>query len=384
MQNKLKWSQKSTLFSKSIISLTVASILTGCSALNTNDSVYHKGDYRQTQIKLTKALEVPPNLISPVKTDQHFYTTIGQKNSDTTLSTIPSYTAKGLNIQSNLGQSWLEIKASNSQNVWKNIKRYLMSKGFAIKEANQTTGFIKTNFIPRKQIVPTKEQGALTKLFNSFRTEYATGAFDRITAQIVTDKKTGNIRVYFYDSMIFTSVDAEGDTSMGNSKIKPYSPLVEAQTLYGAMIFLGATSGQALQQIAMAEHKVEIVDGTEFDGIQLKAGLNESWVFFKAMVYRAGWHIVKINEADKIAWVKVPSGARQEEGFISHLAFWQSAKKNAIPKQVIFTLTALKSVKDKSLKSEQSLLKVKSDASNTPLTVKQRYYIFNQLGFIKK
>jgi len=368
---------------KSVLALSIANVLTGCSSLNTNDAAYHKGNYRETQIELTKALEVPPNLISPVQTNVNFYNIVGKHKANPS-NTIPSFSAKGLKINSNLGQSWLEVDSTDSQQVWKGVQLFLNSIGMKIKEKRPDTGFITTEFLPRKEIVPMDGQGPLTKLFNSFRTEYATGAYDRITAHVVTDKAQGKIRVYFYDSMIFTSEDAEGDTSMGNSRIEPYSPLVEAQTLYKAMIFFGASQDKALQQIEMAEHRVEIVEGTEFDGIQLKANMEESWDFFKAMVYRAGWTIAKTKENEHIAWVDVPKSARTEESLTNALAFWKDASEKSIPNQLIFTLNTAINAKKEPLNPAQTLLMVKSPEGDRPLTEAKRYYIFNQLGFIKK
>lgn len=370
----------------SILSLSILA-LNGCSSLNTEDASSMNGDYRETNGTLSKNLEIPPNLISPVVGADAFYTVLGTVEAEKTNS-IPSYQAKGLRIQSNLTERWLEMDTEDSQRVWTGVQTYLKSLGMPIEEARKDIGVIKTEFVPRKEIVPLDDQGPLTKLLNSWRTEFADGAYDRLIARVETDDAAGKTRVYFHHYMLYTAPVGEfergtedAEDIIGKLSIKPYNPLFEAEALYQAMIFFGADQANAVQQIQITENRMEMVEGTAFDGVKLKANLEESWGYLKAMVYRADWTIDKVDPDNYQAWLKVPDEMREEKGFFSKMAFWRDDDAKVVPEVVRFDLKAVENEVGDPVKPAMSVLTVRSLEDDEPLNEKQREYLFELLGF---
>lgn len=369
----------------SIIIISLAT-LSGCESLNTKDSSGGVGDYRATETALSQSLEMPPNLIAPSQQKDEFYRIVdGNYSGVTEANIIPSYQAKGLSIESNLGERWLEMDTVDADKVWQGLGVFVKSMGFNVKSARRDIGVIETNFAPRKELVPLDNQGPLTKLLNSWRSEFAVGAFDRLIVRVEMDIVLNKTRVYFYHSTLFSTVDAEGDTTLGNAKIRPSNPYFEAEALYQAMIFFGAVQADALQQIEMTENRIELTQGRmAFDGLKLKATLEESWTYFKAMLYRMNWSIDKMDADNYQAWVKLPEAVRKDSSLVSKLAFWRDSDSFVLPEIVKFSLTASDEKLAKLEGSKLSVLQVRALEEEVPLDEAQRKRIFEQLGLIEK
>lgn len=361
--------------------------ISGCSSLNTGDSSGGDGDYRTTEASLSKALEIPPNLIAPRQQKDDFYRIVDRTKGEAKVAEIiPTYQAKGLLVKSDLGERWLEMDTMDAEKVWLGLATFVKTMGFDVKSARRDVGLIETDFIPRKNIVPIDNLGTLTKLLNSWRTEFATGAFDRLIVRVEMDETTNKTRVYFYHSSIYSSMDAQDDTPLGNSKIRPSNPYFEAEALYQAMIFFGAIQADALQQIEMTENRIELTqDRTAFDGLKFKAGQEESWTYFKSMVYRMNWSIERMDANNYQAWVKLPDEVRKDTSITSRLAFWRDTQSLVLPEMVRFSLTAFEAAKGEPVSAENlTLLQVRSLEGETPLDEAQRKSIFQQLGLLNK
>ncbi len=353
--------------------------LSGCASLNIGDS---DEDFRDTEGGIAQKLEMPPNLISPARTNDRFHAIIADGKSEQVVNqVIPTYQATGLRIESNLSERWLEIDTLNSQQIWLGVNQFLASLGMEVKEARQDIGIIRTEFTPRKELVPLDSLGPITRILNSWRSEFAVGAYDRLIARVETDVEQEKTRVFFRHSAIFTSTDASDETILGNARIQPYNPVFEAEILYQAMIFFGATQLDALQQIAMTEYRMEVIDGTAFAGIKMRAGLNESWTYLQAMLQRANWHLDKTDVNNYQVWVNVPAQAREEATLVSRLAFWRDGNEKHLPKIVKFDLKSAEDDAGNLVVPTTTILTVSSLEGDTPLNESNREYIFDQLGF---
>ncbi len=355
--------------------------LSGCASLNLDDA--SDGNFRDTEREIAGKLAMPPNLISPAQLQDRFYTAISGTE-QIVVEHIPTYQAQGLQIKSNLTERWLEMDTVNSQEVWLGVQKFLTSFGMQVKEARKDIGIITTEFTPRKELVPLDSMGPITRLLNAWRAEFATGAYDRLTARVETNIAQGVTRVYFYHYVIFTATDADGDTVLGNARIKPFNPLFEAEALYQAMIFFGAGQADALQQIKITEYRMEMVEGTAFAGVKLRANLNESWTYLKSMLFRANWLLEKADINNYQAWVKVPEQARQEPTIASRLAFWRDEDERNVPERIKFRLELLEDDSGNPVVPVTTVLTVSSLEGDIPLNEKNREYIFNKLGFIAR
>lgn len=365
-------------------------LLAGCSSSttkNANQVIDYDADtsYRETEEQLSESLDMPPNLFALSKGRDDFNKNIGAENSakpEAGYRYIPTYRAKNVSVHSNLSERWLEIKGMKSQKVWKGVEDFLVSMGFTIKESRKDTGFIRTEYMPRKELVPLDDQGPLTRLLNSWRPELAEGVYDRIIARVSYDETTASTNVYFYHAMVIDPSQAESDelvASIGSDgwKIKPFNPMIEAEALYQAMIFFGATQSQALAQVESTVFLAkELGEGEEVSGVEFKASREVAWDYLISMIYRANWSMDQMKPQSYEAWIKIPDEVREDNSLSSQLSFWSDTKEKVIPQVVRFYL------EEANGDQTNCILKLSAVENEKPLTGKQREYILKSLGLL--
>ena len=368
----------------SVLSLAMASVLTGCSTV---DKIIGNDDSgRDYDKQLVKELEIPKNLFNPARTqlDSNLALEAAANQAEQKASNqgVPSFSAENLSIESNLSERWLEISGMQADAVWNGLKKYLVTSGFQIEQERIDIGILKTNFIPRTEIVPASEMGPLTKLLNSWRPEVADGVLDKFVVRVEQNPANQNIRVYLNHSMMVDAGTYTGDGTEGGSgtssswKLRPYSPVIESEALYQLMVFFGSSSEQALSQVQISENRVEIVDGDEFNGLKFDAGVDESWTYVQAMIYRADWNVESIDTIGKSINIRVPDTLRGEESLFNKLAFWKESARTVVPEVVKLKLSEASASK--------SLLMVSALEGEQPLKAEQRKYLFESLGFLAK
>lgn len=368
----------------------LTALLAGCSNTPTSDqnakSVIDydaNTDYRDTEKSLSVTLETPPNLLMPSGDKDAFNDALSASEksvAEQVYEYIPTYRADHLQVKSNLSERWLEIDGMSSEKVWEGLQAFFVSLGMPVKEARKDIGVIRTQFTPRKELVPLDAQGPLTRMLNSWRPELAEGLYDRLIARVESDRVENVTRVYFHHFMVADVTQAEGDADAvavsSGWKIKPYNPVMEAEALYQAMVFFGASQAEAIKELEMTEHRMELAEGTAFDGVKVKASVDETWGYLKAMLYRAGWHIERLDNAAKALWVQVPEEARKEQSLGSKLAFWRSEDTSKyLPKVVKFSVESLEKES-----VETTWLRVQSGGQGQPLDAEKKQYIFQSLG----
>ncbi len=370
---------------KLIVVAMGATLVSGCSsfskALNWGDSVWGGSghNYREQEEQLAEKLEVPPTLVHP-KSQQmgllngKYSAALAQGGTASDIATlskadIPSYKAKGIQVKGNLCERWLELDHVNAETVWVGVQKFLRSLGYPIQEANRATGIIRTEYVPRKEVVPLVDVSPLTKLFNSWRPETAEGVMDRFTVHVTVDGKMGKARVLFHHHQVFHTNDGDIDVY----KVKPYDPVKELEMLYQSAIFFGANSEQAFKQVAVSAKQMEIVKGTEFAGLILHAPLSEAWAYVQSMVWRADWDVEKVIP-ERHQMILRLNQQEHKKGFWSSLAFWRS--ESDLPARVRLTLTPST---DQPGRTE---LTVSALEGETPLTAEQRKQIFAKLGLL--
>jgi len=370
------------LYAKTFVLTTsvAAMSLTGCSTISNMFGT--EGSYREDEAKLVKKLEMPPNLFNPAKPQTEMSLALKKAEQDALAERdkydyIPNFKAKGLKIGSNLSERWMEIESQNSEQVWSSLKRFFVSRGFALETERKDIGIMKTDFIKRTELAKMEDVGIVTRLFNSWRPTVADGIYDRYTARVETDVAAGTVKVFINHSEMWSPDANEAKDIDRQWRLRPYSPVMEATALYQAMVFFGSTSEQALAQLKVTEQKVEVVEGEELEGLAFRTSMDESWTYLQAMIYRAAWSIDKVKAENNELWVQVPKSVRQDDSFLSKLAFWRDAGRKVLPELVRLKLTKSEDQTDK------VLLTVSAPEGVSPLNEGQRRYIFESLGLLE-
>lgn len=371
------------LYAKTVVLTTsIATLgLSGCSTISNMFGT--DGSYREDEAKLVKQLEMPPNLFNPAKPKTEMAMALQKAEQDAlaekdTYDYIPNFKAQGVTIQNNLSERWMEVKSENSEQVWSSLKRFFVSKGFNVETERKDIGLMKTDFIKRTELANLEDVGALTKLFNSWRPTVADGIYDKYTARVATDNDRGVVKVFINHSEMWSPDANEARNIDRQWRLRPYSPVMEAAALYQAMVFFGSSSEQALAQLKITEQNVEIVEGEELEGLAFRTSMDQAWSYLQAMIYRAAWSIDNVKAADNELWVLVPESLREDDGFLSSLAFWRDAGEKNLPEKVKLKLTQSET------DAEKIILTVKEPEGASPLNANQRRYIFESLGLLSK
>ena len=358
--------------------------LGGCSsfskAFNWGDSVWGGKNYRAQEERLAESLEVPPTLVRPQQQDSlgllsgkeagmlqdgHLKSDVAQLSK----SDIPAYRAKGVAVKATLCERWLALGDVDANAVWQGVQKFLKTLGYPISEANRATGIIRTGYVARKEIVPLEDVSPLTRLFNSWRPETAEGALDRFVVHVTVDGHTHRAQIRFHHHQVFQTND--GDITV--SRVRPYDPVKELEMLYQAAIFFGAAKEQALKQVKVSAHTVEIVQGRELDGLVLHAPMSESWAYLQSMIWRADWKVEKVVPERHEMVLDIGRMEReQKKGFWSSLAFW---RRSDLPEKVILRLKATD-------KPDETLLTVHAPEGASPLNAEDRRRLFAKLGLL--
>ncbi|MCF6345657.1 MAG: outer membrane protein assembly factor BamC [Thiomicrorhabdus sp.] len=354
--------------------------LSGCSMFQSSESTYQE-NYRDSETEMVQTLEMPPNLFNPGKAKSLLAIKASEQAQDDTVEQdddrkIPSFNSDGLSIKSNLSERWLEIDTTDSKQVWSNVKQFLQRFGFTIAEERQDIGVLKTEYLKRTELVPMEDIGLITKMLNSWRPELAEGIYDKFVARVETDESASVTRVYFSHHMLYSPETNEAIGATERWKIKPYRPEMEAQALYQAMVFLGASSQKALDQLKVTEKMVELVDGEAFSHLVLRANLDKSWSYLQAMLYRADWKIVKTSLAQHSLWIEVPDSVQQKKSLLTSLSFWKSSEQQDLPSVIKLKLSTSEDEPDK------TDLTAQVSEGDAPLKGSQKRYIFESLGLL--
>lgn len=366
-----------------------ALVLAGCSSTaskNAQDTIDYDAetDYRDSEDKLNQKLEMPPNLFAMSNKQDGFDDAVKSKQGpEEAYQYIPTYHADNVSVESNLSERWLQIKGMNSQDVWKGVQDFLVSLGFEVVEARKDIGFIRTKFTARKVLAPLDDQGPLTKLLNSWRPELAEGIYDRLIARVQYHPESGNTSVYFYHAMVVDPSQTDADQIVSDIvsdgwRIKPYNPMIEAEALYQAMIFFGATQTQAFDQVkATVEMMETVTDDKEVTGMRYETTPKVVWDYLVAMIYRADWSMDEMKPQTYEAIIRIPEKMREDDSIGSTLAFWSDKKEKTLPKRVKFSLTS-ETKGDKA----STVLAVDALEGQRPLTGEQRQRILKALGLL--
>lgn len=366
--------------------LIATGFLSGCSTTsNTNDNVKaalagDEDDYRSTEESLSQSLEVPPDLISPASKESDL-TKILQPSTQQSAD-IPTRKFNDVQVKTNLSERWIEIPVHSAEEVnkvWKDIQSFVISLGFEVDQADRVLGVVRTKYKARTELAPIDVQGPLTRLLNSWRPELAEGVYDRLTARVESNIEQGKMRLYFYDHVLYRNTD--GDTDQW--QVRPYSPEIEAEALYQALVFLGVNRNEAFKQIQVTQNLVlpemaEEGDQKVLEGVLLKAPLDVAWTYTKAMIYRAGWTLLKTDDAKHTLVVKPPKNLTEsKDGLLGRL--FKESKQPLLPEQLLFTLQTVEGKP-----SQQWLTVSETEDTEARLTPQQQAFIFKALGLLSK
>lgn len=253
---------------------TLASLLTACSALESN-----KVEYKSAS--KAPSLEVPPDL-SQLSKDTR-YQLPGQSVSANTQaqvqaapSGVPTAATQvgDVRIERAGNQRWLVIDRSPDA-LWDPVKAFWHDNGFVLAIEKRELGIQETDWAENRAKIPQDFiRNALGKLLDSL---YSTGERDRFRTRLERNAAGGTDLFISHKGMVEVFGDRNKDTTVWTPRAT--DPELEAEFLRRLMVKLGVSETQAKAQLASAPApqvaQVALVDGQP--GVTLPDPFDRAW-----------------------------------------------------------------------------------------------------------
>ncbi|MBV1777104.1 outer membrane protein assembly factor BamC [Burkholderiaceae bacterium DAT-1] len=344
--------------SRPIAVMSLAMFAAGCAHIpfvTKSESDADKNSYRQSRESLNqKRLDIPPELTAPESRTAFDIPGVTSKQLSAEgkkameAGTVSAKFTK-VSLQSDGAQRWLVVDASVEQ-VWGQVRQFMLDKGFELTVDNPVAGLLETNFAHRKSAVPDGMfRSAITRVFGN---AYSTDFVDQYRVRVersADDKRTE----------VFISHSAMKEAELGsleNSNVRwmavPNDPEYSAFMLKQLLVRIGATeenasavASDASKPVAApapaqtagkdgAKKRVQAVKIDGVRGLQLYESFDRSWRRVGLAVERAGYAVADRDRRLGVYYIRKGKpddlANKNEKGFWEKLAFWRDDKADKI------------------------------------------------------
>ena len=306
-------------------------ILAGCSAIGIENK---RVDYKSAATKIP-ALEVPPDLTTPVIRNQH--TIPGSDGEIVTnfsdfvkrgqvaqvgVATTVLPEVKNVHLERNGTQRWLVV-GGKVENVWPVVKEFWQEQGFIIKTDNPAAGLIETDWTERHAKIQQSRLGKiLGKVFDKL---HSSGVQDMYRTRLERSKDGSSSEIYISHSGMEEVLDV--DKNGYKWRPRPNDPELEASMLQLLMIKLGGGTESLVQagQIPKSQEtvmpKLQGTNGNKI--IILNEPFDKSWRKIGLALDQAG---IEVQDKDRVSGIYFVSASKdiEKKSWVNNLMFWRN------------------------------------------------------------
>lgn len=319
--------------SYSVLSLSIALLLSGCSVLESD-----KVDYRSTQ--KAPPLVIPPDLTQLSKDTR--YTMVDGGISASSAKPVLSSTGQvpvaaqaigDVRIERAGNQRWLVVNRPPEQ-VWNTVKDFWQENGFLLAMDQSNLGIMETDWAENRAKIPQDMlRAALGKLLESL---YSTPERDKFRTRLERDKN-GNTEIYISHRGMMEIYTREGkDQTIWQPR--PADPELEAEFLRRLMLKLGAspeqTKGVSASGSVTPASKVQDLNG--YPALTLQDGFDRAWRRVGLALDRTGFTVEDRDRNKGIYFVRyVATSETEEPGFFSKIFNRSATATPSIKYQIV-------------------------------------------------
>lgn len=303
-----------------------ACLLTGCSTFSSSGK---KIDYRSAGE--VAGLEVPPDLAKP-RVDDRFnmpgnVVSVKDLNNPGTatasnLGALPKFS--NITVERAGAERWLVVDAKPDQ-LWFSLKDFWQELGFIINIDDPQVGVLETDWAEnRAKIKDDPIRGLIGSALDSV---YSTDERDKFRTRIET-RADGKTEIYIsHRGMYETYTEERSNKTMWQPR--PSDTGLEAEMLTRLMVRLGTDDASARTRVANSQASAErakLANG----GIQNAEDFDRTWRRVGLVLDRTGFTVVDRDRKQGLYYVsyaEVEDPTKNDEGFLSKLAFWSDKKE---------------------------------------------------------
>src|SRR6266702_2283758 len=341
-----------TRYGAGAVAAAMALMLAGCgSTLLDSAKVEYKSE------KKLPPLDVPPDLTAPAREERYQIpetnpagaTTFSAYNAERAGAPRPGSTGllpevDKVRLERSASERWLVV-SEPAEKVWPVVKDFWQGLGFVIKVEVPEAGVMETDWAENRAKI--KQDFIRNFIGGLFDGAYSTGERDKFRTRLERGAQPGTTEIY---------ITQQRDSTVWQPR--PVDPSLEAEFLRRLMVRFGAADARAQAQLAAADKKDERAKISRADNgvgtLELAEPFDRAWRRVGLVLDRVGFTVEDRDRSKGFYFVRyVDSEAalvgKQDEGFLSKLAFWRSAPDPKAEQYRVF-------VKDRNDSSEVQVL----------------------------
>ncbi|MBZ0105108.1 MAG: outer membrane protein assembly factor BamC [Sulfuricella denitrificans] len=330
---------------KQVFSIALLALLAGCSSSFMEGK---KIDYKSAG--KVPSLEVPPDLTAP-STDGKYVVPDVSSQGSATFSTYKRERAEQpqagspdllpqqpkVTVERTGSERWLVVRATPEQ-VWPVVKEFWQELGFIIKTESPESGVMETDWAEDRAKIPQDViRNSLGKVLDSL---YSTAERDKFRTRLERGKEAATTEIYISHRGMYEVLEG-GDG--GNRTIwqpRPADPELEAEMLRRLMVRFGVDDARAKTQLATAPAEERARINRAPDGSHMLLVLDpfdRAWRRVGLALDRIGFTVVDRDRSKGLYFVRYVDpeidGRKEEKGWLSKLAFWNSSDSKVMGKE---------------------------------------------------
>lgn len=340
----------------------MALMLAGCgSTLLDSAKIEYKSE------KKLPPLDVPPDLTAPAREERYQIpeinpagaTTFSAYNAERAGAPRPGSTGllpevDKVRLERSASERWLVV-SEPPEKVWPVVKEFWQELGFVIKIEVPEAGVMETDWAENRAKI--KQDFIRNMIGNLIDGAYSTGERDKFRTRLERGAQPGTTEVYItHRGVIEVYTTQYRDSTVWQPR--PVDPSLEAEFLRRLMVRFGVKDARAQAQLAAADKKDERAKISRADNgagtLELAEPFDRAWRRVGLVLDRVGFTVEDRDRSKGFYFVRyVDSEAalagKQDESFLSKLAFWRSAPDPKAEQYRVF-------VKDRNDSSEVQVL----------------------------
>ncbi len=350
-----------TRYGAGAVAAVMALMLAGCGSTLLDPA---KVEYKSE--KKLPPLEVPPDLTAPAREERYQIpesnpagaTTLSAYNAERAGAPRPGSTGllpevDKVRLERSASERWLVV-SEPPEKVWPVVKDFWQDLGFVIKVEVPEAGVMETDWAENRAKI--KQDFIRNFIGGVLDGAYSTGERDKFRTRLERGAQPNTTEIYItHRGVVEVYTNQYRDSTVWQPR--PADPSLEAEFLRRLMVRFGVTDARAQAQLA-ADKKDERAKISRADNgvgtLELAEPFDRAWRRVGLVLDRVGFTVEDRDRSKGFYFVRyVDSEAalvgKQDESFLSKLAFWRSAPDVKAEQYRVF-------VKDRNDSSEVQVL----------------------------
>ena len=349
--------RRQDVISTAMLLAVFAGTLAGCATVNQVTDIVTGGSGSRTDYKSAgkslPPLEVPPDLTRPSSTDRFAVpdrapaaTTFSAYNANRSTGTREGSTdllpdMGKTRIERAGTQRWLVVPES-PEKVWPLVKEFWQEAGFLVNLEMVEAGVMETDWAENRAKIPQDMiRNALGKFLDQL---YSSGERDKFRTRLERTAEGKGTEIYISHRGMEEVLKSTGGSTRDSTtwQGRASDPELEAEFLRRLMVRLGVEDSRARTMLSAGSNseRAKLVKAQDGGGaIDMDEPFDRAWRRVGLALDRVGFTVEDRDRSKGYYYVRYLDPAadaqagKKDDGILSKLAFWRSAKPDAKPEQ---------------------------------------------------